>query len=556
MRIEVVWCIFQFVTFVRIFSIHIALGFATMADSKRKTSSSSIDSSSSKRAKLSLEKDIEDFIKTSLKHGMIEAVAGAGKTYALQHYCLPHMEGKKILYLAFNKHIVEEAKKDLPDTVDVKTFHSFAWAHYFANTNNNLTLKENLKFESAGCAGKDKYKKSAAVAKLATLAQNTLTDLEEEKINDLRVHHAIGFDLEPVQQTFVVKKSLSMLQRTQEDFRNGVLECADHDDSLWLSFHFCMESSKVHYDWIIVDEAQDLTPLQIEFLLRLRQNARIFVVGDSRQSIYSFRGASPNAMNDLRNKLNVKEFSLPECRRCPSSHIELAKKIVSHIEPISTSLRGSIRVVDWATSKPEVQPRDLVMSRNAKPIVSGAYECIRSGMPAKIVGETPLKRALLEFFKDCTRKTSTEEMQKEADDRLKRIKREYFSSGQATRLVYWEDLTSCIKFFIDTGKSAREIIRDIENIFVKETSEGCIQFSTIHRSKGSSAPRVWILIHQDVLDGDMSEEEQNLLYVALTRCKQNWQDVPPEQCGILRFAKSPSTEYQIPKLIFDTFTDL
>jgi len=55
-------------------------------------------------------------------------------------------------------------------------------------------------------------------------------------------------------------------------------------------------------EWIFTDEAQDLSRLEVECLLRLREaaNAELVLVGDMRQSIYEWRGACPTLFEDLR----------------------------------------------------------------------------------------------------------------------------------------------------------------------------------------------------------------------------------------------------------------
>ncbi|MGK7650953.1 double-strand break repair helicase AddA [Roseovarius sp. B08] len=81
-------------------------------------------------------------------------------------------------------------------------------------------------------------------------------------------------------------------------------------------------------DHILVDEAQDTSPVQWKLIERLSQEftsgtgARadrqrtIFVVGDKKQSIYSFQGADPEGFDrmkaDFRNKLKITEAPLQD----------------------------------------------------------------------------------------------------------------------------------------------------------------------------------------------------------------------------------------------------
>lgn len=49
-------------------------------------------------------------------------------------------------------------------------------------------------------------------------------------------------------------------------------------------------------DWIMVDEFQDLNPIQLKILKLLSEKAKLFCVGDEDQCIYAFRGSDTSAM--------------------------------------------------------------------------------------------------------------------------------------------------------------------------------------------------------------------------------------------------------------------
>ena len=58
-----------------------------------------------------------------------------------------------------------------------------------------------------------------------------------------------------------------------------------------------MERFSRQYDFIMVDEYQDTSPLQVEILNQLMQSCEQFIVGDPQQSIYLFRGARSEVFN-------------------------------------------------------------------------------------------------------------------------------------------------------------------------------------------------------------------------------------------------------------------
>jgi ATP-dependent exoDNAse (exonuclease V) beta subunit len=69
----------------------------------------------------------------------------------------------------------------------------------------------------------------------------------------------------------------------------------------------CHEGARVElqarFDRVFVDEFQDTDPLQVEILTKLASPEKLFVVGDSKQSIYRFRRADPQVFFDVRERL-------------------------------------------------------------------------------------------------------------------------------------------------------------------------------------------------------------------------------------------------------------
>lgn len=66
------------------------------------------------------------------------------------------------------------------------------------------------------------------------------------------------------------------------------------------------------FPWILIDEYQDLGKPLHEMILSLFEytDIKIFAVGDPDQSIYSFSGATPNYLLELRNKENMEVIEL------------------------------------------------------------------------------------------------------------------------------------------------------------------------------------------------------------------------------------------------------
>lgn len=91
------------------------------------------------------------------------------------------------------------------------------------------------------------------------------------------------------------------------------------------------------WDAVLVDEFQDLTPVQYSVIYALaKEHKNIFAVGDDEQSIYSWAGASPKVFTKFCNDFGLKKptSELAENRRCPREIVDLARKLANFNTPI------------------------------------------------------------------------------------------------------------------------------------------------------------------------------------------------------------------------------
>lgn len=87
---------------------------------------------------------------------------------------------------------------------------------------------------------------------------------------------------------------------------------------------------------LIVDEYQDLNPVDLEFIdLLIKQNLNVFVAGDDDQSIYSFRFASPQGIQLFNQRFpNAATHEIVDCFRCTPSILSTAHNLItSNAEP-------------------------------------------------------------------------------------------------------------------------------------------------------------------------------------------------------------------------------
>ncbi|MDQ3699245.1 MAG: UvrD-helicase domain-containing protein [Gemmatimonadota bacterium] len=89
------------------------------------------------------------------------------------------------------------------------------------------------------------------------------------------------------------------------------------------------------WDVVLVDEFQDLNPVQYRVIRALaRDHRHVFAVGDDEQSIYSWAGADPAVFSSFVNDFSPMTKHLVENRRCPQDLFALARTLVEINTPI------------------------------------------------------------------------------------------------------------------------------------------------------------------------------------------------------------------------------
>jgi len=116
------------------------------------------------------------------------------------------------------------------------------------------------------------------------------------------------------------------------------------------------------FDYVIVDEFQDLTQGEQELMFRLRRpDGQLVALGDPRQSIYKFRGNDPQGLAKIEAHVgaggSVTDVPIAECQRCPKPIVMAANQLMalSGVEamlPIS-DVEANIHVVTW--KRPEAE---------------------------------------------------------------------------------------------------------------------------------------------------------------------------------------------------------
>ena len=127
------------------------------------------------------------------------------------------------------------------------------------------------------------------------------------------------------------------------------------------------------FDYIIVDEVQDLSQLQLSFLLAVAPDARKWFIGDPDQAIYVFRGAQPGMMAKL-NELVPNVYFLNTNYRCDRDILGAANNVITHnVRPFQNEWvaaspnAGSVTVKGFPTSALELEfAREWLQNGNGR----------------------------------------------------------------------------------------------------------------------------------------------------------------------------------------------
>lgn len=348
------------------------------------------------------------------------------------------------------------------------------------------------------------------------------------------------------------------------------------DDMIWLPVALDLPVFK--YDLLLVDEAQDLNRCQQQ--LALMASNRLILCGDSGQAIYGFAGADSQSLARMQETLSAKshcidgKHAFPEClaaegaswngtphvkgcqctttdrgvallpltvtRRCGKAIVTEAQKIVPEFEAHESNGEGKVSNVSLRNGMP-VSPQGLVVTINSRfvdvvndgdmiisrvnaPLVSLCFKFIKAKKKANIQGRK-VGEGLIALIKKMKCSTVVELQYKlcrwlSAETQREQAKK--FPSE--SRLLGLQDRYDCICCFMEGETEVPTVITKINDLFTDDTQPNGIRLSSIHRSKGLEARRVFFLQTKDApcphpmaKSAWEKKQESNLKYVGITR---------------------------------------
>jgi DNA helicase-2/ATP-dependent DNA helicase PcrA len=434
---------------------------------------------------------------------LVLARAGTGKTTTIVEALRHIPAGKTALLVAFNKSIATELEARAPQGVAVKTLHAFGFA---ALRNAFRTAMDTNKVERIARSLFGTNLPGAVLGNLTRLVSRAKSTLAETEADLDNIVDDLDLDVPDDERPLFVERAADILGACYRDTRT-----CDFDDMIWLAVRHNVRVPT--FDFVFVDETQDLNAAQIELAFRaVKRDGRAFAVGDDRQAIYAFRGADEHAVDRVTHKLNARVLPLSITYRCGKAIVALAQAIVPDYEAAPSAPDGLVRQVTDATMRTEATPGDFVISRKNAPLIGLCLGFLAQGKPATIAGRD-IGAGLLALVNKSKATTIpallafVDAWEKAEIDRLTARKRD---TQVAT------DKAECITALTEGASTVAEVKARIEALFSDKDDSKRIVCTTTHKAKGLERDRVWVLA--DTFS-TTSTEEDNLWYVAITRAK-------------------------------------
>lgn len=449
----------------------------------------------------------------------VEACAGSGKTSTL--VMMAEAAVKPSLYLAFNKVTAMEAEAKFPSHVRAQTTHSKAYAAYGARMRDKLFRPKGKYVNVAGTGseiarffGIAPYQNhdnvTISAPYIGLLVKETVARFEQSADNSLVLDHVPFFELkkklnDDVVSTLSVRKLILKFAKElwKERIKESSCVLATHDTYLKL-----FQLSKPIFEGVevlYVDEFQDTTPCVLDIIMNQAKHMQVVMVGDARQAIYGFRGAV-NAMQLVR---------------CPSRGLTKSFRYGQNIASIATEvLEGAMDIEGNDSISSETglvgivvrtEPYTRLFRTNSALLCEAILEIEKGTQVSIEIDVKEFVRLLQSGLALCVgdKKNVKHEKVVPFSD-WKEMALEGDSDPELGRLCR----------IIKEGKAAHWC-NALENH--KNSDNPHITFTTAHKSKG----REWaqVIVENDFKSNynesgkwvGLSDDEQNLLYVAVTR---------------------------------------
>ncbi len=445
---------------------------------------------------------------------IINALAGSGKTSTLE--LIQNAADPPILCIAFNRRIADEMAKRFLSTTAVRTFNGLGHRIWAAACNQRLALDpkkcqdllrneiKKLNKRQQGEAYEEFWEilSTIGLAKSLGYVPNGSFPDAKRLTSEAELASATDENLSTLAWELVDSTLLASIKAA---YAGSI----DYNDQVYMPALF--GGTYPRFPLVLVDEAQDLSPVNHEMLGHLRKS-RIIAVGDPWQSIYGFRGAVQSGMARLKERFAMIEADLSVSFRCPSTIVRAVHWRVPKMKWIKEGGRAIRLRNPSASSFPD---GCAIICRNNAPLFSLGLRLLSSGRSVHIAGSDIGPRVVAIMAK-LGPDTLT---QGELIHAIESWRQEKLAKQSTTA----NDIADCMLVFARSDNTLSGAIAYANHLFQQQ---GTIQLLTGHKAKGLEWP---IVFHLDPFLLREDEQDLNLRYVIQTRAMESYYEIESKE---------------------------
>lgn len=448
----------------------------------------------------SYQQAIFEAVRDTTSNLLINAVAGSGKSTTLVESGR-HLS-QNAVYAAFAKANVADLQSRVEERHSVLTLHKLGReilqqrygsrvTRLNAQRERDFVMQRPRLFADQPWVMSDVLQAVSAV-KNQGLAKDSFAAWVEENISFKSDNSEPGAPVAPEVLDRFRQSVREVLEWSRSDRTTGI----SFDDMIWLPY--IEDLAWQQFRVAIVDEVQDLNVVQLH--LAVASAERIIAAGDPWQAIYAFRGAASDSFDRLRTALSPTELPLSVCYRCAQRIVTaVAQKFRLKIEPSDVAPEGSVERA--FLQRVALFPDDVILSRSNRGLGLVAGKLARRSIAFCLADAA--------FINEELRKLQTSSAVKTVGDGIDKLKGKKLKPS--TEFVFGLLEAS------DPGEAIGAFQTRASRMLAPR--QGVPLLSTVHRFKGREANRVLVLVNS--FGPQEEQEERNLMYVAMTRARQN-----------------------------------
>lgn len=332
----------------------------------------------------------------SMNNTLVIAGAGSGKTFTIVNKINYLLENKiykedEILVISFTNESVNDLKRKINYNLNIMTFHKLSLLlqknkNFKISTDNYLNYIIDEYFNSYAINNKQTNKSLKRILK-----ENTITNLSKLIFTFLNLYKSNYQDNEYLKKLytnshFLTKDYIRIILEIYQIYENELTSSGliDFNDMIkQATLNIKNNIIKTNYKYIIIDEFQDTSLIRFNLIkeIMIKNNAKIFVVGDDYQSIYRFSGCNLDIflnLNKIVNNLNI--ITLDYNYRNPTEIAKIAnnfimknKKQLKKNTICTKSINKPIKIIYYTKEKtiinkvtPLIKDKYLILVRNNK----------------------------------------------------------------------------------------------------------------------------------------------------------------------------------------------